>query len=360
MSNPIIDSPVKVREGEELNLPALHAYLQEQLGGFTTELTARQFPGGYSNLTYLITCGNDEYVLRRPPFGAKIATAHDMGREYKVLSLLKPIFGKVPEPIIHCEDEAIIGAPFYMMERVKGVILRGKAPEGLDLNTDKLRGISEATVDLLADLHSIDIEKHELDSFGKPDGYVERQVTGWIKRYKNSQTDDIPAMDAAAEWMLANMPDEVAPAFIHNDFKYDNLVLDPDDLTNILAVLDWEMATVGDPLMDLGTSLGYWAEPDDHPMLKGFSLTSVPGNYTRQDVVDRYQEKTGQQIDNIEFYFAFGSYKIAVICQQIYKRYTQGLTKDPRFGALIHLVKATAGNADNAIKLGRISQLNQQ
>lgn len=359
MSNSVIDSPVAVRQGEELNLDALQQYLQAQLGGFTERLEARQFPGGYSNLTYLITSGDKEYVLRRPPFGAKIATAHDMGREYKVLSLLKPIFGQVPQPIIHCEDEAVIGAPFYIMERVKGVILRGKAPEGLTLDTVTIRAVSESTVDLLAQLHGLDIKQHGLDSFGKPEGYIQRQVEGWIKRYKNAQTDDIQNMDIAAEWMLANQPKEVAPAFIHNDYKYDNLVLNPDNLTDIKAVLDWEMATVGDPLMDLGTSLGYWAEPDDHPMLKGFSLTSLPGNYTRQEVVERYQQQTGQNIDNMEFYFAFGSYKIAVICQQIYKRFAQGHTKDPRFGALIHLVRATASNAERAVQLGRISNLNQ-
>ncbi len=357
MSN-IIDSPVAVRQGEELNLEALQQYLHEQLGGFTQPLQARQFPGGYSNLTYLISSGDQEYVLRRPPFGAKIATAHDMGREFKVLSLLKPVFGKVPEPIIHCEDETVIGAPFYVMERVQGVILRGKAPEGLNLDTQAIRGVSEATIDLLAQLHQLDMEKHGLASFGKPEGYVQRQVEGWIKRYKSAQTDDIPAMETAAEWMLANQPAEVAPAFIHNDYKYDNLVLNPTNLTDIKAVLDWEMATVGDPLMDLGTSLGYWAEPDDHPMLRGFSLTSLPGNYTRQQVVERYQQQTGQTIDNVPFYFAFGSYKIAVICQQIYKRFAQGHTKDPRFGALIHLVKATALNAERAIQLNRISNLN--
>lgn len=357
MSEQAIDKAVGVRPGEELDLQKLQAYLQAELGGFTEEITARQFPGGFSNLTYLLTCGDQEYVLRRPPFGAKIATAHDMGREFKVLSLLKPIFGKVPAPIIHCEDESVIGAPFYMMERVKGIILRNKVPEGVTIDTATIRGISEATIDLFAELHSIDIAAHGLDSFGKPEGYIGRQVHGWIKRYKNAQTDDIPAMEIAASWMVNNMPAEVEPAFIHNDYKYDNLVLNPSDLTDIKAVLDWEMATVGDPLMDLGTSLGYWSEPGDHPALRSFSLTNLPGNYNRQEVVERYEKQIGRSIDDIEFYFAFGSYKIAVICQQIYARFKQGFTKDPRFGGLIHLVKATGQNAARAIELGRISNL---
>ena len=351
----MIDSAKSVRTGEELDIPQLSTYLKNEVGLDPSGLEVKQFPGGFSNLTYLLTIGEQEYVLRRPPFGAKIKTAHDMGREFRVLSLLKPLYGKVPSPLSYCEDESVLGAPFYIMERVKGVILRNKAPKGVDLTPELFQALSAATIDNLANLHNIDIEATGLVQMGKPEGYVERQVKGWSKRYFKSQTDEIPSMDATAAWMEENMPADGAPSFIHNDYKYDNLVLNPADLTDILAVLDWEMATVGDPLMDLGTTLGYWTEAGDSQALKPFGLTWHPGNMTRQEVVERYFTQRGLPVQDMLFYFVFGTFKIGVIAQQIYKRFKAGLTKDPRFGALIYVVQAAGATAQQAIHSGQIS-----
>jgi len=354
----LIDKARKVREGEGLDLGVLGGYLSEHAPEVGEIVEVLQFPGGYSNLTYLLK-GKDggEYVLRRPPFGAKIKSAHDMGREFRVLSALKPIYAKVPKPIVHCEDEEVLGAPFYVMERVKGVILRQRVPKGIEMTTELMRSISEAVIDNLVDLHALDVYKHDLVGMGKPEGYVERQVEGWIRRYYKAQTDDIKAMDMLAEWMRANRPADIQPSMIHNDYKYDNVVLNPSNLGEIMAVLDWEMATVGDPLMDFGTTLAYWAEEKDHPFLKGFSLASFKGNLTREEVVVRYAERSGRDVSNILFYFAYACFKIGVIGQQIYARYKKGYSKDPRFGGLIHLVKACAQTGSLAVKKGRISRV---
>ncbi|HXH17784.1 MAG TPA: phosphotransferase family protein, partial [Chitinophagales bacterium] len=238
---------------------------------------------------------------------------------------------------------------------VNGVILRNKPPEGISLAPELMRKLSEAAVDNLVALHAINIESSGLAQLGKPEGYVHRQVEGWIKRYYNAETDKIESMDEIAKWMQANMPKDIAPAFIHNDYKYDNLVLNPVNLSDIIAVLDWEMATAGDPLMDIATTLGYWAEPADHPFLREFSLTSLPGNLTREEVVRRYAEKSGRDVSNFLFYYVYACFKIGVIGQQIYARFVKGFTKDSRFGGLIHLVKACGANGSKAIQTGSIS-----
>ena len=351
-----IDQAGAVRPEETLDTAALSAYLTEHLEDFVGPITVQQFPSGYSNLTYLLETPKQEYVLRRPPLGPYAPRAHDMQREYRVLSLLKPVYDAVPQPLHFCNDSSIIGASFYVMERVRGVILRRSAPDGIELTPALMRRVSEAAVDQLADLHSLDTAAIGLADLGKPDGYVQRQVSGWAERYRRSATDVVSAMDEAADWLAKNVPS--APtrvAFIHNDYKYDNLVLNPTDLTRITAVLDWEMATVGNPLMDLGTTLGYWAEENDHPALKPFNLTWWPGNLTRQEVVQRYAERSGRDVSYVVFYYVFGCFKIGVIVQQIYARYRQGHTQDPRFAGLIHVVQACADNARRAIALDRIS-----
>ncbi len=351
-----IDQAGAVRPEEILDEAALSSYLSEQINGFAGPITVRQFPSGYSNLTYLLETPEREYVLRRPPLGPYAPRAHDMQREYRVLSRLKPVYVAVPQPLHYCDDSGIIGAPFYVMERVRGVILRRSAPDGIELTPSLMRRLSEAAVDHLADLHALDAAATGLADLGKPDGYTQRQVSGWAERYRRSATDAVPAMDEAADWLAANVPSApTRAAFIHNDYKYDNLVLDPADLTRITAVLDWEMATVGDPLMDLGTTLGYWAEENDHPALKPFNLTWWPGNLTRQQVVEHYAERSGLDASNIVFYYVFGCFKIGVIVQQIYARYRQGHTRDARFAGLIHVVQACADNARRAIALDRIS-----
>jgi len=330
-----LDSAAQVRPGEELDLPVLNAYLRP-LG--VDEITGvRQFPGGFSNLTYLLeTASGNAFVLRRPPFGAKIKGGHDMGREFRVLKALREAgYGKVPAPVVFCEDETVLGAPFYVMERVSGVILRAADTQRLNAPPETMRTLCENLVDTLADLHSLDLQTTGLGALGKPEGYVPRQVEGWIGRYEKSQTDEVPAMNELAAWLRQHLPPEQNPAFLHNDFKFDNVILDPENLTQIRAVLDWEMATVGDPLMDLGATLAYWCEAGDPDFLKAFNLTYLPGCLTRREVIQRYAARTGRDVSTIGFYYAFGLYKNAVIIQQIYARWKAGLTRDPRFGSLL-------------------------
>lgn len=356
MSVDWIDRPGPVRPGEELNTARLEAYLAERIPDFSGPIVVEQFPQGYSNLTYSLRTGDHELVLRRPPFGARIKTAHDMGREYRILSHLVHVYPRVPRPLAYCADESVLGAPFYVMERVEGVILRANPPEGLDLSPELMRGLSEAFIDNLVEIHGVDYEAAGLGDLGRPAGYVMRQVQGWTKRYKNARTDDIPEIERVAAWLADHMPPESGASLIHNDYKYDNLVLDPEDLTRIVAVLDWEMATIGDPLMDLGTTLGYWIDPDDPDELQTmrFCLTTLPGNLNRLQLVERYAEKTGRDPPYILFYYVYALFKIAVIIQQIYRRYKQGFSRDQRFAGLIVGVRALGKAALQAIAKGRI------
>lgn len=350
----MIDQPKEIRKGEELDLSKLKAYLSDHLDGFSGALEVSQFPSGFSNLTYLVKSDGKEYVLRRPPFGANIKGGHDMGREFKVLSLLKPVYPSVPTPMLYCQDESVLGAEFYVMERVSGVILRGRPPKDLALAPSLMKSISEACIDNLASLHTMDLKTVGLGDFGKPTGYTERQVLGWIGRYYKAETDKVSAMDEVATWMKTNIPEQKYVSFIHNDYKYDNLILNPNKLDEIIAVLDWEMSTVGNPLMDLGTSLAYWAQADDSDALKPFSLTWLPGNLNRAEFAARYGEKTGFDLSDQVFYYVFGAFKIGVIIQQIYARYNKGLTQDPRFANLIYAVMACAENARKAIEKDKI------
>jgi aminoglycoside phosphotransferase (APT) family kinase protein len=354
------DKSRAVREGEELPNERLLAYLSAHLTELEGPLLVEQFPAGFSNLTYLLRAGDRELVLRRPPVGAKIKTAHDMSREYRILSHLHPVYKKVPRPLLFCEDVEILGAPFYVMERVTGIILRAQAPRGIDLSPELMRGLSEAFVENLAEIHEVDYEGAGLGDLGSPQGYVKRQVEGWTKRYFNARTDDVPSIEQLADWLAQHLPpDSEKASLIHNDYKYDNLVLSPQDLTRVVAVLDWEMATIGDPLMDFGTSLGYWVETTDPEEWQryGFGLTSLPGSFTRRELLDRYTKCTSRRLDDPVFYFAYGLLKIAVIVQQIYFRYQKGLTRDPRFAQLGELVKACGNLAQRAIELKRIDQL---
>src|SRR5689334_6792645 len=348
------DRPTTVRQGEELPVDRLSEYLNEHVD------TIEQFPSGFSNLTYLVRAGDRQLVLRRPPIGAKIKTAHDMSREYRILSHLHPVYPKVPRPLLFCEDEAIIGAPFYVMERVTGIILRAQRPAGLDLSPELMRRLSQTFVDNLAEIHEIDYAAAGLADLGSPQGYVKRQVEGWTKRYYNARTDDVPSIESLADWLHQNLPaDSERPALIHNDYKYDNLVLAPDDLARVIAVLDWEMATIGDPLMDFGTSLGYWVEATDPEEWQryGFGLTMLPGSFTRTELLEHYVRHTGRRIDDPVFYFVYGLLKIAVIVQQIYFRYQKGLTRDPRFAQLGALVKACGLLGWRAIQKRRVDGL---
>jgi aminoglycoside phosphotransferase (APT) family kinase protein len=321
----------------------------------------RLFPGGHSNLTYLVQKGERELVLRRPPFGGeKIETAHDMGREFRILSGLADVYPRAPRPLALCEEPEVLGAPFYLMERRSGVILRGhRPPRGLTLSAEMMQTLSGALIDLLAELHAVDVAAAGLSGEGRPEGYVERQVTGWARRYEKARTDDVPQVEQVATWLAENRPAEVGAALVHGDFKYDNLVLDPRDLSRVVAILDWEMATVGDPLMDLGTSLGYWIDPDDPPEHRMLPLgpTLLPGNLTRPQLVERYAARSGRDLSNILFYYVFGLFKIVVIAQQIYRRFKDGLTRDPRFASMIMGVQIIGRTAATALDRGRIHGL---
>jgi len=354
----MIDQASTIRPGEELDLGHLERYLAEQLPEMAGPLAIEQFPSGYSNLTYLLRMGDRELVLRRPPFGAQIKSAHDMGREYKVLSALIGVYPKVPRPLLYCAHETVIGAPFYVMERVKGIILRAQPSRDIDLTPALMQKLSLAAIDNLAAIHAVDYTAAGLGDLGRPQGYVARQVEGWTRRYHNAQTDELADIEAIRTWLAAHLPPESGASLIHNDYKYDNFVLAPDDLTRIIAVLDWEMCTIGDPLLDLGTTLGYWVEPSDPPAMIGmFGLTTLPGNLDRQQLVDRYQTVSGRTIADPLFYYVYGLFKIAVIIQQIYARYRQGLTQDERFANLIYVVRGCGQMATVALEKGRIHRL---
>ncbi|HJY29334.1 MAG TPA: phosphotransferase family protein [Pyrinomonadaceae bacterium] len=354
------DRSSPVRAGEELPVEPLFKYLATHLPELSGPPVVEQFPSGFSNLTYLLRFRDRELVLRRPPIGAKIKTAHDMSREYRILSHLYPVYKKVPRPLLFCEDESILGAPFYVMERVEGIILRAKPPAQMDLSPAVMRTLSQTFIDNLGEIHELDYEAVGLGELGSPQGYVKRQVEGWTRRYYNARTDDVPAIERLADWLHANLPaDSVKAALIHNDYKYDNLVLAPDDLGRVVAVLDWEMATIGDPLMDFGTSLGYWVEATDPEEWQryGFGLTALPGSLTRTELLEHYSRRTGRTISEPVFYFAYALLKIAVIVQQIYFRYQKGLTRDPRFAQLGGLVRACGELAQRAIERRRIDAL---
>ena len=347
------DKPTKVRQGEELDLKVIERFLKDNIPGLSGELLVKQFPSGYSNLTYLIQVGDKELVLRRPPFGRKAKTAHDMGREYRILKALNPVFRYCPKPLAYTEDESIMGCPFYVMERIQGIILRKNLPKGLDFTPDQMRSLCENLLDVHYKLHSIDYKAIGLEGFGKPAGYVKRQVEGWSERYRAAHTPDAPAFEKVMQWLHDRMPPDFSkPAVIHNDFKFDNVVLDPGNPLKIMGVLDWEMATVGDPLMDLGSSLGYWVQSDDPPNFQavGTLPTNLPGALTRGELVKRYAEKAGIRINNFDFYFCFGLFRLAVIVQQIYYRFYHGQTKDERFKLLIMAVHILEEQANRTME----------
>jgi aminoglycoside phosphotransferase (APT) family kinase protein len=354
---PYLDQPTAVRPGEALPAERLEAYLRTSLPDLDGPLIVEQFPGGFSNLTYLLRFGERALVLRRPPFGANIRGGHDMGREFRILSGLITTYPKVPRPLLACDDSEVIGAPFYVMERVAGVILRNRVPAQLELTPDVMRRLCLALIDTFVELHAIDYAAAGLSEIGKPAGYVARQVSGWSTRYANARTDDVPELEQASAWLAAHLPPETEATLIHNDFKYDNVILDPQDVARIVAVLDWEMATLGDPLTDLGTTLAYWMEQGDPAPLRQFGLTSLPGNLDRRQWVARYAERSRRDVSNILFYFVYGLFKNAVIVQQIYARYRKGATQDQRFAGLIHMVRAYGQLAARAIERGRIDDL---
>ena len=355
-----LDAPGEVRPGEELDAERLAAYLPDALPGLAASpIEVQQFPSGFSNLTYLVRVGERALILRRPPAGVQIATAHDMGREYRILSHLHPVYEKAPRPLAYCDDPAVLGAPFYIMERVEGVILRKGIPEEMVPGPELTARIAGALVRTLAELHAVDFEAAGLGDLGRPEGYATRQIEGWTKRYRLAETDEVPEADRVAAWLRDTIPARSAASLIHNDFKHDNVVLDPSDWSRVIAVLDWEMATLGDPLMDLGTSLAYWIQPSDPPEVleARLSPTTWPGTPSRSDFVEAYARASGRDVHDVVFYYAYGLFKVAVIVQQLYARYVSGKTADPRYARLIDGVRALSLLAWQSVQKGRIDEL---
>jgi aminoglycoside phosphotransferase (APT) family kinase protein len=344
-----------VRAGEDLDLLALATYLSEHLVTGASEPTAaieiKQFPGGHSNLTYLIRYGDHEFVLRRPPIGPVAPTAHDMPREFKLLSAINPHFPLAPKPVLLCEDSSVIGVPFYLMERRRGLIVRFAVPEQIGDDLELRRRLSASVVDTLVALHAVDIQSTGIVQIGKPVGFVARQVRGWAERWQRSKTGELAEMDQVSEWLVQRIhPDNGADAtIVHNDFKLDNIMLDEADPACVVAVLDWEMCTVGDPLIDVGLLLSYWTmkgsegETDRNSSLR--AVTNGAGWLTREEIIERYEAKTGRDLSRIVFYETFARFKVAVVVQQIYFRYVQGQTRDERFRNFDGLVRELAHEA---------------
>ena len=350
----------KVRKGEELPEVPLKQYLfeNELIRDVNGELNVTQFSNGFSNLTYLLEIENKSYVLRRPPAGA-VKRGHDMGREYKILSRLYKGFPKSPKALAYTENTDVIGASFYVMEKVDGIILTMREAKKRQIAPEGYQKITNEWLDTFVELHGVDYESVGLGDLGRPAGYVERQVTNWGKQYLKAATDDVPEATRVMQWMEKNQPREYDHSLIHNDYKYDNVVFADDSWSKIRAVLDWEMCTLGDPLMDLGGSLAYWTTPADGELFSKNlpSPTIFPGNPKRSELVEMYAQKSGRDIRNLTFYYVFGLFKLAVIAQQIYYLYHKGLTTDERFVGLNFAAKMLCVIGVQAIEKDRIEDL---
>jgi len=351
---------LQVRSGEELQEASLKKFLLENqlIAKEQSELVVSQFATGFSNLTYLLAIEDKEYVLRRPPFGAT-KRGHDMGREYKVLHHLKKAFSKIPEVYVYTEEKDIIGAPFYLMEKMEGIILSAKEAKKRNIAAEAFPTIANSWLDTFIELHAVDYSSCGLGDLGRPEGYVERQVSNWGKQYLKVEIEKIPVAQKVMAWMEEHQPKAYDFSLIHNDYKYDNVAFVDEEWKEISAVLDWEMCTLGDPLMDLGTSLGYWSMHSDGDLIRqGIpSPTVMPGNPGRTEIVELYAQKSGRSINNLVFYYVYGLFKIAVIAQQIYYRYHKGLTTDERFAKLNMAVQLLCTMAWQAIQKKRIDRL---
>ncbi|MCY4073222.1 MAG: phosphotransferase family protein [Chloroflexi bacterium] len=325
------------RPDEVFDEAKLAAFLAGELEGADQPMTVRQFTGGMANLTYLLSFGDtQEYVLRRPPIGHYAPTAHDMSREYRVLSVLYPVFRFAPRIYLYVEDASVIGAPFLIMERRKGLVVRRAMPPGFAAMPNAARLLSEALVDVLVEFHSVDYDSIGLAGLGKPAGFIGRQVQGWYRRWNAAKLEDSSIVEELYSWLVANMPESPAPTLVHNDYKLDNTIFALDDPSMMRALLDWDMCTLGDPLLDLATLLTYWTEPGDPEHL--LQLTPMPtGDYgflTRKQIIARYAERSGRDVGDIRFYQALAHFRWMVFMQQMHFRYVHGMTKDRRFKRL--------------------------
>ncbi|MBT8298072.1 MAG: phosphotransferase family protein [Maribacter sp.] len=349
-----------VRKGEELQEENLKRFLvrMELINSEKSKLIVSQFYNGYSNLTYLLKIEDKEYVLRRPPFSAP-KRGHDMGREYRVLHHLHKVFSKTPSVYVHSDDMAILGAPFYIMNKVEGIILTANEAQKRKITPSAFKTIADTWLNTFVELHQVDYTAAGLGTLGRPEGYVERQVTNWGKQYLSAATEKVVSAHNVMRWMEREQPKAYDYSLIHNDYKYDNVVFANDQWTRVAAILDWEMCTLGDPLMDLGTSLAYWTTSNDADFIKhGLpSPTVMEGNPSRSEIVQQYALKSGRDVDHLTFYFAYGLFKIAVIAQQIYYRFKHGHTSDPRFAQLNKVSALCCDTAWQAIQKKQIDNL---
>jgi aminoglycoside phosphotransferase (APT) family kinase protein len=321
-------------------------YLNKNLAGGASDIEVEQFPHGHSNLVYLVRTNHREYVLRRPPLGPVAPKAHDMAREYRVLQAVHPHFPEAPKVFLLCEDPSVIGSAFFLMERRRGVVIRDSIPRELAAVRDYARLASEAFIDCLVRLHSIDVSQPELSSLGKPDGFVERQVRGWTERWNRAKTEEVPEMDRIARWLHDHLPPSPdGPTLVHNDYKLDNVMLRPEG-DRVEAVLDWEMTTIGDPLADLGLTMCYWS------WASMTAVTSQAGWYTRDRFLQRYAQRTGRDLTHIRYHEVLGIFKLAVILQQIYYRFHRGQTRDERFRTFDQRVRGLIRLAESVIEKG--------
>ncbi|MBK9255728.1 MAG: phosphotransferase family protein [Saprospiraceae bacterium] len=345
----------------EFPVEKLKKYLEISLLRSFDQFKIQRFTGGYSNLTYLLKIDNteDQWVLRMPPKGAQVKSGHDMSREYKILSNIRSQFKAVPETILFCSDTSVLDAEFYIMKKVDGFILRAGLPENQLPDSHRMKAMFDEFVNQFVRIHQLNYAESGLSDLGNPKNYVSRQIYGWAKRYELSKTEDIPEINQLILWLSSHMPSESGYSLIHNDYKYDNVIFGDDN--RILAVLDWEMCTLGDPLMDVGSSLAYWTDPDDPDWFRSLSMspTTTAGNPNRSEFLNHYAGLSGKDPGNGVFYFAYGLLKLAVIAQQIYKRYTLGHTSDVRFAKLIEAVKACGILSVQAIQRNRIDRLFQ-
>ncbi|NBC18603.1 MAG: phosphotransferase [Bacteroidetes bacterium] len=341
MSTPPADT-IEVRPDEQFDEGRLADYLRGQLPGTDNDLTVWQFGGGAANLTYLLDYGTHQYVLRRPPLGPVARGAHDMEREYAVLSRLHEAYPPAPRAFLYCDDEDVIGADFFIMERREGIVVRKTLPEVFD-TPDAPRQMAFALVDALVDLHAVDYDAVGLGDLGEPEGFIERQVEGWWRRWNKAKTDDLDAMHGVVEWLRDHLPESSDATLVHNDYKLDNAMLDPDDPSHLVAVFDWDMCTLGDPLNDLGALLTYWIQADDPQPFHFMAMMPVDERFpTRQELAQRYADRSGRDIADLQYYHALGLYRLTVILAQIYIRYQRGQTQDERFAALGDLMPLTA------------------
>ena len=340
---------IDVRTDEQFDQTKLAEYLHGKLNGADQPLNVRQFGGGAANLTYLLDYGSHEYVLRRPPLGPVAPGAHDMSREFRVLSRLHEAFDPAPQAFVFCDDSSIIGAPFFVMQRRVGTVVRRSLPPQFD-TPDAPRRMSFALVDTLADLHAVDYQAIGLGDLGKPEGFITRQIEGWYKRWNAAKLADVPAMDRLYTWLREHEPTPSTPTLVHNDYKLDNVMFrDPRDL---IAVFDWDMCTIGEPLADVGTLLCYWSQPDDPPAFQMMSMMPTDARFpSRAELVQRYAERSGRDMSQIRYYHVLGLYRLVVIVAQIYVRYQRGQTQDQRFAAFGAMINIGADWAETLTRL---------